>query len=122
MSILTDEPLMVELYRRLGEEGWNADAEPTLIGLVCNSRTFLRAEESLRLTDEGDFIGIRATPSLHPFVGPERPAYFDAHGLSPARLNALLDVMGILPSSDEWMQWFREGIWGPQGEGTIAST
>lgn len=114
MSVLSDEPILLEMYRRLGEEGWSADAEPTLIGIVSDSKTFLRGAASLKFTAEGEKVRIKIS-------SPEE-GFLEVSGASPQTINAILDSVGVLPSSDEWIQWYREGIWGKQEGGTITPT
>jgi hypothetical protein len=87
VSLLSDDELMGELYKRLGEIGWSADAAPTLLGIVSDSKTFLHEPSNsvLKFLAQGEAAGVRLT------VGGQ-PAFACDHA-SPQRINALLDVL-----------------------------
>jgi hypothetical protein len=113
VSLLSDDELMGELYKRLGEIGWSADAAPTLLGIVSDSKTFLHEPSNsvLKFLAQGEAAGVRLT------VGGQ-PAFACDHA-SPQRINALLDVLGLLPTTDEWMAWYRDGLWASLEDGSI---
>lgn len=108
MTILSEDELLAEVYQRLAEEGWEREIGQPLTSIVSDAKTFARGSVAMKLQAHGESIALQMTDAGTPVMA--------VNGLDPRRLNALLDVMGILPSSDEWMAWYRESIW----EGTIA--
>lgn len=107
MTILSEDEIMIQMYERLAADGWEPEPLP-LVTLVSDSKRFRREATQLHLLPQGESISVRVLDSGAPVLA--------VNGLDPRRLNALLDVMGILPISDEWMAWYRESLW----EGSIA--
>lgn len=113
MSILSGDELMLQLYERLKEHGWSPDAEPTLLGIVSDSKTFLHIETNsvLKFLAQGEAVGVRLSVAGEPG--------FAANHAFPNTVNALLDVIGLLPTTAEWIAWYREGLWEPGEDGSI---
>lgn len=107
MTILSEDEIMIQLYDRLKEDGWDA-ADLPLSSIVSDAKAFTRSTTQMKLMAHGDSISLQVTDAGTPVIA--------VNGLDARRLSALLDIMGLVPSSDEWMGWYRERIW----EGTIA--
>lgn len=113
MSVLSEDQMMGELYNRLEGVGWTLEPEPTLMGVVSDSKTFHHQvnQGSVKFLAQGEKVGVRFIIGAEP--------YFAMDHASPARVNAILDVLGILQTTGDWIAWYREGLWPPREEGSI---
>lgn len=113
MSVLSEDIVLAELYDRLQDAGWKLEEEPTLIGVVCDSKTFAHEANQghMKFVAQGDKLGVRLAIGTEP--------YFAINHASPARVNAVLDVIGILQTTGDWIAWYREGLWEPGEDGSI---
>lgn len=121
MSLLDEDEILKELYSRLGEVGWVAIEDTRLTGLVAEKKDFSHPSGiRLRIALTGpETLGFMlGRPDSEPGMYAEK--LFEGWGMSPRRLNAVLDVLGIVATTDDWMDWYRETIWENVEAGTIA--
>lgn len=105
--ILSEDETLQEIYARLAEAGWEPAPMPVQ-AIVSDAKGFIKGTLQMKLQAYGDRVSWAMSDAGTPVMA--------VNGIDARRLNALLDVMGILPSSDEWVAWYRESIW----EGSIA--
>lgn len=86
-----------KLYR----QGWITVGIPGLAGPVVLQRN----GNLMTLIDERGMLGVR-------IITPNNVIVLEAHFIAWQRLVALLDVLGALGSTPEWMDDYRKQLWG----------
>lgn len=108
-----DDPIIREIFGEMEYRGWQRDDVTfmSLSELISDTVTFKRSpsgeETTVRFSGDTDqTLGV--TLALGDFT------YAELRHAAPRRVRAFLDIMGIVPARDEWVQWFREMQWGEQ--------
>lgn len=108
-----EEPLVKEIFAELEARGWEMQRTElkSLQMLISDLAEFYRPDAEgtrVRFAAETnpEFLSVSLWADGH--------TYAELRHAAPRRVRAFLDIMGIVPARDEWVQWFREMQWGEQ--------
>lgn len=111
-AVIFEDDTVKEIFSLMRKAGWESIApeDKPLRILISDTYEFVRGGVAVKFYAEGeDVLGVKLLASAD-----GNPTFAEIHHAMPRRVLAFLDIMHIVPVTDEWMKWFRDLLWGPQ--------